>query len=178
MSMWRGPTGVILALAVLAAAGGLYVQHRQVRAASADIDTSVIGQPAPDAALVQLDGRPTSLAKLRGKPVLVNFWATWCLPCRTEMPDIAAAARTYAAHGVQVIGIAEDSEEAVKAFAHVADPGYPLVIGSQAPATSTRFGNTHDLLPFSVLLDGQGKIVDAHLGKLDASTLHDWLTRN
>lgn len=127
------------------------------------------GQLAPDFELVGLDGTPVRLSEWRGRPLLVNFWATWCGPCRQEMPLLQAAAERYADQGLVVVGV--DVGEPAEA---VAD--YARGLGIQFPILLDSTQDVSDLyrvygLPTSFFLDRQG-VVDFHLiGPLDARTL-------
>ncbi len=116
---------------------------------------------APAFTLADLDGTPRSLASFRGHPVLVNFWATWCPPCRAELPELEA---TWRAHQgcLSVVGVAEDSGSAaeVRAVARKHDLDYPLLIDDGSAASA--YGVT--TLPRSVLIDGDGRIVRTFFG--------------
>lgn len=122
-----------------------------------------------------LDGKSYLLARYRGRPVLLNFWATWCHPCRAEMPLLEAAQHRYAGH-VQVIGVAMDQPAAVRAYLQQTPVDYPIVLGlALQPDLTTRFDDTRGLLPYSVLIGADGRVAATHLGKLDRSTLQRWL---
>ena len=83
----------------------------------AAVDTPIVGRAAPAFDLETLDGGRLSLAELRGSPVVLNFWASWCIPCREEAPLLTAAARDYEAQGLRVVGIVyQDSSESARAF--------------------------------------------------------------
>jgi thiol-disulfide isomerase/thioredoxin len=132
------------------------------------------GVPA-DYALPDLDGQPQALAQWHGKRVLLNFWATWCAPCREEMPALAEAQRRYGAK-VQVVGIAIDDPVAVRAYLKKTPVNYPVLIGLGAEHDPTMlFGDTRGALPYSVLVGPDGRIKGTHLGKLDERQLRWWL---
>lgn len=145
-------------------------------AAPAGVRVAREGEAAPDPALRDLEGRERHVAEWRGKRVLVNFWATWCAPCREEMPALDAAQRDFAANGVEIVGIALDDADAVREFLGQTPVAYPILLApADAPNPAIAFGNTRGALPYSVLLDADGKIVRQRLGGLTTDQLHNWL---
>ena len=119
-------------------------------------------QPAPDFTLADLDGKPISLAALRGKVVFVNFWATWCGPCQAEIPDLIALQQKYKDQFV-VVGLSQDEAPPakVKVFADGMKINYPVAMSQ--PALEAKFGGVFGL-PTSFVLDTKGRIVQKHIG--------------
>lgn len=175
-------TILILVLACLAAAGGWWLQNRWATAmptqppAPAGVTTFAIGDQVGAYALPDLHGQATALAKWHGKLVLLNFWATWCAPCRQEMPMLAKLQRDHASGGLQVVGVAMDQSQSAAAFLKRRPVGYPILIGIDAdPVPTTTFGDTAGLLPYNVLIGRNGRILETKLGPLDPTTIADWL---
>jgi len=131
----------------------------------------LIGQPAPPFTVPGLSGSPVSAASFRGKPLLLNFWATWCVPCRQELPALQRFAADQGNRWA-VLGIDELEKAAdVNAFAHGLGVTYPLAIDADG-SIAQRFRVQG--LPTSFLIDAQGIIRQTHLGALDAATLRAW----
>jgi thiol-disulfide isomerase/thioredoxin len=173
---------LILVLACLAAAGGWWLQERWTAAPpeqpAAPTGVTVLnpGDSVGGYALPGIDGRTTSLAAWRGKVVLLNFWATWCAPCREEMPALAKLQRDHASDGLQVVGVAMDQPRSAAAFLKRMPVDYPILIGIDAdPVPTTTFGDTAGLLPYSVLIGRDGRILETKLGVLDPPTIDAWL---
>jgi thiol-disulfide isomerase/thioredoxin len=112
-----------------------------------------------------LTGKPQSLGQWQGKLLVINFWATWCAPCREEMPALNRIHNKYAAKGLQIIGIAADSADKVSQFLKETVIGYPLLI-DQAGAMefSKRLGNHFSLLPHTVVIGADGAQIFSKLG--------------
>ena len=125
-------------------------------------------KPAPAFTIRDLDGRDVSPASLRGKVVIVNFWATWCGPCRAEIPDLVALQEKYR-DTLQVIGISEDEAgvEVVKRFAAEHKINYPVAM--MTPEIEKLFPGI-SALPTSFILDRESRIVQKHVGMLTART--------
>lgn len=175
---------LILGLAVLAATAG-YVAERSLRPSPENTATEqpsapagpLVGQLAPALSLPDLEGKPQALEQYRGKRVLLNFWATWCVPCLKEMPALDRAQANFAEHGGIVVGIAMDEPTRVQAFLTEHPVSYTNLIGQIAsPSTSQLFGNAAQVLPYSVLIDTDGRILASHAGILSDSQLHAWMT--
>lgn len=123
-------------------------------------------------------GQRQALAQWRGKVLVVNFWATWCPPCREEMPYFSRLHTDYAARGVQFVGIAADSAEAVRAFAAREPIAYPLLVGGPGIIElSTELGNRVAGLPFTLLLDRHGEPIATRTGRLAEAELENLLNR-
>src|SRR5580658_9713447 len=117
--------------------------------------------PAPDFKLTALDGKPLTLAALQGKVVLLNFWATWCGPCRAEVPDLVALQDRYQGH-LQIIGLNVDDEEAdIKQYVEETGINYPVAMTSND--VRIQFGGI-PALPTSFVLDMEGRVVQKHVG--------------
>jgi peroxiredoxin len=121
------------------------------------------GKPAPDFILTSLDGQKISLADLKGKAVLVNFWATWCAPCKVEMPWFAEFQQKYGGQGFQALGIATDnpSRDEMLKVAGRAGVNYPLMLADGKVGKA--FGGV-DFLPESFYIGRDGKVVEETSG--------------
>ncbi len=129
---------------------------------------------AADFSLKTADGNTISLSALRGKVVLVNFWATWCGPCRAEIPGFMEVYEKYKSKGFEIVGISLDEEgfQVVNPFVLKYKIGYPVVIGSGKTAYS--YGGV-DLIPTTFLVDKQGNIVKEHVGYMSKEELEKQL---
>ena len=117
--------------------------------------------PAPDFKLTALDGKPITLAALQGKVVLLNFWATWCGPCRAEIPDLVALQERYDGR-LQIIGLNVDDEEAdIQQYVKETKINYPVAMTSNE--VRRQFGGI-PALPTSFVLDTEGRVVQKHVG--------------
>ncbi len=128
--------------------------------------------PAPDFALQDLDGNALTLAGFKGKVLLLNFWATWCPPCRAEIPDFVEAYKDYQAKGLEIIGVSVDkiSPEKLKNFLKQAKVNYPVALADRKFLTDYQPG---DYIPVTILIDKKGVIRFRQVGQIGKATLVD-----
>ena len=116
---------------------------------------------APGFTLLDMTGRSVSLADFKGKVVILDFWATWCPPCKREIPDFIKLQSEYGSKGVQIVGIALDQPNKVKAFVKDNGMNYPLLLGTNEVAAS--YGGV-EAIPTTFVIDKSGKIVAKYEG--------------
>ena len=119
----------------------------------------------PEPTLVDLKGEAHRLAEWRGKVLVLNFWATWCAPCREEMPEFDALQKELGDKGLQFVGVAIDDPAVVRGYLAKYPVNYPILVGDAGvPEWADSLGNELSVLPFSVVFDREGRISDAHTG--------------
>jgi thiol-disulfide isomerase/thioredoxin len=165
-----------LALAALAAlAAGIWqAQMRYAPQAPAEPALATLWQLGfPDG-----QGREQPLSQWRRQVVVLNFWASWCAPCREEMPDFVALRAQFRPNGVEFVGIAIDSPASVAQFLRQTPVNYPVLIGGGvAHSLARQLGNPSGALPYTIVLDRDGRIVLNHLGRLPRATLENTLRK-
>ncbi|GFE79054.1 hypothetical protein GCM10011487_10540 [Steroidobacter agaridevorans] len=180
------PIGYVVVALVAAAAGfGIYqfalapraVELPQVAnetngsapaqdAAEGDSDDG-LPEILPDFTLANLEGQPQSIRSWTGKSMIVNFWATWCAPCRREIPLLNKIQAEHGAEGFQIVGVAVDFREDVLKYAKEIGIDYPLLIGEEDGLEAvTKFGRGSLGFPFTVFTDNQHRLVLFHLGEI------------
>lgn len=162
---------LIAALIAIAATAGLLLNSKQTpHDGKADDSKAAAVQTFFASSATRLDGQPQALSQWRGHILVVNYWATWCPPCRQEMPALARLSRQFAQKDVQFIGMAIDTADNVREFAGKNPPAYPLLIaGDDATEQSRSLGNDKLALPFTAVIDRQGALRLTHLGAIDES---------
>lgn len=174
--------GVVVAVTGLLFSGKL-LSRRQQDAAKANFHGASSGPEkgamAPDFTLKIVDGegKTMQLSSLQGKAVLVNFWATWCEPCKIEMPWLVELQKKYGPEGLQVIGVAVDDsgEKAISNFAHKMGVNYPVLQGTEKVADM--YGGVEGL-PTSFFIDRSGKVSDKILGLVSESLIEDAIKKS
>lgn len=166
-----GRRALLGAVAVTAAAGGAgWAWWRSGQGVSPN-DAAV--QAFWALALQTPDGAPLTLKQFAGKPLLVNFWATWCPPCVRELPMLSAFAQSHPQ--IQVLGLAVDQVAPVQKFLARQPLAFPVAMAGAGGATLTRtLGNINGGLPFSILLDGGGNVKQRKIGELVDTDLPAW----
>jgi thiol-disulfide isomerase/thioredoxin len=128
---------------------------------------SKIPDRLPQFSLQDRAGKTTSIASFGGKSLIINFWATWCAPCRSEIPLLEALHAEWGGRDMSVVGIAVDNRDSVLEFANRFKIGYPLLIGEQdALDAATAFGMESPVFPFTVFTDRHGEVVALFVGEL------------
>ena len=155
-------------LALAAGAGSWYLADRlssdappaRDSALLADASAALFATTLPDP-----QGTTQPFSQWKGQVIVVNFWATWCVPCREEMPHFIKMQDLYGKQGLTFVGIAIDKPERVSRFAKEIGVNYPLLVGDMSVFELARkAGNVGDLLPYTVIIDRQGRIVARRAG--------------
>lgn len=166
----------LAAVAVLALglAGILYLLVRPARAPGLGSGLAV-GSPAPDFTATTLDGKPVALRELSGRVVLLNFWGSWCPPCREEMPSFDEAYRRYRDRGLVILGVnLGESEVAVRAFLARIGVSFPVVIDRGG-----QLARLYDVvpLPTTYVIDPEGRIRARVAGVVSRQQLEAWVAQ-
>lgn len=178
-SGYRRGLGALLILLLLVLLGWWGWPRTQVRANISTVAATrmpnnlpTIGQPAPDFTLSDLHGNEQHLADWRGQPVLINFWATWCGPCRREMPELMAAQERYHAEGLVVVTVNlshQDARKSVEAFVEEFQPPFPILLDTTGEVAERNYGVIG--LPMSFFIDRAGIIRGIYVGALDRAAI-------
>jgi thiol-disulfide isomerase/thioredoxin len=154
----------------------LFIGFRAARhpssAGSAGASLGPNGKPAPDFTLDSLDGKAVTLSAYHGQAVLLNFWATWCGPCKVEMPWFVELQKEYGPQGLQIVGVAMDdaSKEEIDKFVKEMGVNYPILIGKES--VGQEYGGVN-VLPTTFFIDRDGKVVAREFGLQSRSVFVD-----
>ena len=165
----------LLILGIVAVAGLLFLGRHMVHRPSRNdgkISGKTAGSPAPDFELTSLEGKQVKLSDFRGQAVLLNFWATWCGPCKIEMPWFVELQKQYGPQGLAVLGVAMDdaSKEQIAKFAKEMQVNYPILLGKEA--VGEMYGGVQ-FLPTTFFIDRKGRVVERVFGLTDKGEIEE-----
>jgi thiol-disulfide isomerase/thioredoxin len=144
------------------------------------VDMVEVGEALPPLSLPDITGAEQAFAQWAGRPLLINFWATWCAPCVEEMPILDAFATGQGSTGVQVVGVALDDPDAVIEFLGRVSVDYPILLAGHPGIDdlSVLLGNRRSVLPYSVLVGADGRLAATAFGDFEAGELADWVSEH
>jgi thiol-disulfide isomerase/thioredoxin len=164
---------VVAAIAAMAGAAiSLMFLENPNESTAAAGPQALLGKPRPPFTLGASDGQRVSADDFTGDVLLINFWATWCTPCRKEMPMLVELHEALGDQGLSVVGIALDDVQRARDFAEELGVSYTVLVGAaDVMATGFAYGNSAGLLPYTVLVDRQGIVRWTFLGELKRADL-------
>jgi len=167
----RGVIALVALVAAGSAAGG-YAVRRWWMSGAGGPGRGTRADAVFAARFVNLSGGTETLEQWRGRVLVVNFWATWCAPCREEIPLFIRMQKRYGARGLQFVGIAIDRREPVSAFQREFGMNYPVLLGGLETMELMRsMGNRAGVLPYTLMIDRAGRLANQTLGGLKEGPL-------
>lgn len=162
---------LILVVVLAAGIAGFQLSAKRTGASPSGVNASALSA-LMSLRLDDLGGKSQALSQWRGQVLVINFWATWCPPCRREIPGFARISTKLAANGVQFVGISTDSAEKVRDFVRAFPFPYPNLLGDESLLQLTQnLGNPTQALPFTIILDPAGRVVFVREGFLPEDEL-------
>jgi thiol-disulfide isomerase/thioredoxin len=165
-------TAVLSAAAILGYLTYRFAIHEPSPASDGGAAGQALAETLPDFTLQNLAGDPQSIRSLEGQPLIINFWATWCVPCREEIPMLKTLQEQNP--WLSVVGIAVDKRDDVLKFADTMKFNYPILMGeTDAMSAASSFGVDFFALPFTVFTDAEGRLLGVHTGQLHPEHLQN-----
>jgi len=162
---------IFIAVAVLALGGGIIARGLLSVTSQVSVET------LPDFTLPDIFGQPHAISEWQGKIRVINFWATWCGPCRKEIPEFIELQKQYADKDLQFIGIAIDDAESVEKYLTSININYPMLVDDMAGINlAHQLGNNIDAVPFTLVVNHQGHIIHQHAGEFSKEKILDIIT--
>jgi thiol-disulfide isomerase/thioredoxin len=163
---------VVAGVAAAALAVGVVLRLGERGEAGSAVAATSAAAGLMTARLLDLEGRPQAIEQWRGKVLVVNFWATWCAPCREEIPAFIRTQEKWGTKGLQIVGIAIDEKDKVRPYAAELKINYPILIGGlDGIELARQAGNRLGGLPFTVVFDRRGEVVHSQLGGVNEQKL-------
>ena len=175
---WQSSLPLFILVAVCALALGYWfgVDRHQDHAGHHQDSSSIDLSEFMQMTLADTQGEERAVVDVMEQLNLINFWATWCAPCRHEMPVFEAIFQEYREQGFNVIGLTIDEAEPAEQFVQSLGVSYPILMVTDVGwDLLPRFGNDKGLLPYSVLTDRSGRVLEVKLGEIDADLLQKWI---
>jgi peroxiredoxin len=173
--------GCLFTLAVIVAAGAAYagtdtgLEKSAATSSKSPTVHAVNGKKANSLSLMGLDGMMHSLEDWKGKVVVLNFWATWCSPCLSEIPDFVAYQEQFKTRGLQIVGVGIDDEKKLRNVQRTLEINYPILVADpkKNDALIESWGNKSGIVPYSVVIDRNGRVAFAHQGQIDRDSFNE-----
>ena len=161
----------LIVLVAIAAAVAGYAYHSYRSATPSPKEPAALGE-LMTARFADLQGNAASIGQWRGQVLVINFWATWCEPCREEIPLFIRLQKKYGDRGLTFIGIALDRPDAVRPYAAEMGMNFPVLIGgTDAIDLARRTGNRSAVLPFTIVVDSKGRVAMTEIGVVKESRI-------
>lgn len=164
-------TRSILSLLLIIIALGLAIRYFSNSFTEGD-NRSISTAPLFTSSMIDPNAKAQNLSKYKGKIIVLNFWATWCPPCREEMPELSQLHQRYQSKNVVVLGVAIDELHLVKEYLQTSPVTYPILITENAGMDlSDQLGNNQGVLPYTLIINADGKVVETYFGRVSQSLL-------
>lgn len=169
-----------LGIAVIALSGGYLLRMQSIENHKTSFLESEASKKGAEkifaVTLMDVHGEQQSMSQWKGKVLVVNFWATWCAPCREEIPEFIEMQNEYRDQELLFVGIAIDRKEKVVAYSKEFGINYPVLIGnSNTMSVAEETGNPHGALPYTIIVNREGEIIDTFLGRVHKKKLEKTL---
>ena len=171
--------GRLLIVIILSALSGWFLFHQTLdkKPESETVSVNTASNPLANMRFPDVEGRPQALKQWQGKVLVLNFWATWCPPCREEMPELSAMQDQYKGQNFLIVGLSTDDLEQTKKFIKTAPVSYPILAGDTAAMNlAESLGNDRGILPYTVIVDTKGAVVKTFFGRVNQQLLEKTIT--